>query len=179
MTANLAYAMPVHAHDETVDLVRRGEVVATEVAYRGPETGERALMRAVLQDAILCLRGHATGVPRRARRRAADQAQMWIAARDTAWPFSFESICHVLGLDPGSLRRKLLREVLTDDQLEQRGERTVWREGGMVSLLRSVRMRGNQRRGRLKLRQRRRRAGTAAAQRRDSGASDHRGECAG
>jgi len=159
MNQNLAYAaVHLNLHDDTVDVVRRGESLATEAADGGPETGARALMRAVLQDAILCLRGHATGVPRRERQRAIDQAYCWIAARDTTWTFSFETICHVLGLDAGRLRRRLLSEVALGKDSRASGDRTVWHEGGMVSRLRSYRMRGNQRKGTIRPRRRRRRS---------------------
>ena len=153
--ADAAYALGTM--DDTIERVRRGEAVATASPYRGPETGERALMRAVLQDAILCLQGHATGVPARDRQRVAAQAYSWIVSRDATWPFAFETICHVLGLDASSLRRRLLAAATTEG--DPRGPRAcgVWHRGGMVSALRAVRMRGNQRKGTLRLRERRRR----------------------
>ncbi len=154
--------------DDTVGLIRNGEVIATETAHHGSETGEQALMRAVLQDAILCLQGHATGVPRRDLQRAAAQARRWIVACDLTWLFSFESICHVLGLDPDCLRGRLLRASLVATDAAACGRR-VWDEGGMVSMLRAVRMRGNQQRRRLTLRRyRRRRAVQPSPQLRDS-----------
>jgi hypothetical protein len=163
MNSNVAYASQVPAvRDDTIELIRRGEVVATESRDNGRETGARALMRAVLQDAILCLGGHATGVPRRQQQRAADQAYRWIASRDTSWPFSFESICHVLGLEATYLRRKLLTAASAVRDGAVRREREIWHAGGMMSSLRAVRMRGNQRKGTLRLRERRRRGRTAA-----------------
>jgi hypothetical protein len=165
MTQNLAYAAIVHA-DDTVEAVRRGEGVAIDVACRVPETGERALMRAVLQDAILCLRGHATGATSaNERQRAAEQAYRWIASRDTTWPFAFESICHVLGLEPSSLRRRLLTQLPVTGAAAPARARAIWHEGGMVGRLRTVRMRGNQRKRTLRLRERRRRTAAHAAPR--------------
>jgi hypothetical protein len=167
MKENLSYAaVHLNVPDDTVDLVRRGEVVATDTAYRGPETGERALMRAVLQDAILCLRGHAAGVPRERRSQASEQAYWWFMSRDTSWPFSFESICDVLGLEATSLRRRLLQLEPVNGDAARRAAPDVWHAGGMVSRLRAVRMRGNQRKRQLRLRQRRRTSAPAAATRR-------------
>lgn len=148
--------------DDTIERVRRGEPVGTVSPYRGPETGERALMRAVLQDAILCLQGHATGVSARDRQRVAAQAYSWIVSREATWPFAFETICHVLGLDASSLRRRLLAAATTEGDPRGPGARGVWHVGGMVSALRAVRMRGNQRKGTLRLRERRRRRALGA-----------------
>jgi len=74
----------------------------------GPDTGARALMRAVLQDAILCLQGEAPAVAADERQRRAAEAYRWVRSRDVGWLFSFESICHVLNLDANCLRRRLL-----------------------------------------------------------------------
>lgn len=69
--------------------------------------GETALMRAVLEDAILCYLGLAK------RRRIdpqilAREAEYWLRSRDLESPFSFENVCHVLGLTPESTRREVL-----------------------------------------------------------------------
>lgn len=69
--------------------------------------GERALMRAVLQDAIRCLSGQVGGGHQRLA--LAQQARDWIASRDEEWPFSFENVCQGLGLDAHRLRPQLLR----------------------------------------------------------------------
>lgn len=104
-----------------------------------------ALMHAVLQDAILCLHGHA--YPVRDRARLAAEAGHWVTSTDRRWPFSFENVCDVLGLDAGYLRRRLLRTVAAPQTAAD------GREGGagatapgdeMVRALRRVRLRGNQ-----------------------------------
>jgi len=69
--------------------------------------GETALMRAVLEDAILCFLGLAK------RRRIAPQilareAEYWIRSQDLESPFSFDNVCHVLGLCAESTRREIL-----------------------------------------------------------------------
>jgi hypothetical protein len=69
--------------------------------------GERALMCAVLEDAIRCLMGQ--GYPGHSRRLLASRARAWIEARDHRWPFSFECICDALGIESSALRRRLLR----------------------------------------------------------------------
>jgi len=74
---------------------------------------ERALMQAILQDAILCLLGDAG--PGKERERLAADARYWIELRSRAWLFSFESVCDALSIDPDYARSRLLR------MAEQRG----------------------------------------------------------
>jgi hypothetical protein len=59
-------------------------------------SGERALMLAVLEDAIRCLESP--------RGRLAREALDWILANDDDWPFSFVRISEALGIDPRRLR---------------------------------------------------------------------------
>ena len=67
--------------------------------------GERRLMRAVLEDAIRrLLLARRTAVPRKRLLREL----AWVQSTSHAEPFAFESICDVLGLDPGYLRARLL-----------------------------------------------------------------------
>lgn len=68
---------------------------------------ERALMRALLQDAVLCLLGEAA--PASERVRLAADAYYWVASRSREWVFSFESVCDELGIDPDYGRRHLMR----------------------------------------------------------------------
>ena len=68
--------------------------------------GEVALMRAVLEDAIECFRKQGLKSGRRAQR-IAREAEEWLFNDDQRWPFSFLNICHVLGIDPGYIRRGL------------------------------------------------------------------------
>lgn len=67
---------------------------------------ERAMMRAILQDAILCLVGEAA--PAKERVRLAEEARCWVRSRSRAWVFAFDSVCDVLGIDADTARRKLL-----------------------------------------------------------------------
>src|SRR5207244_1705340 len=88
------------------DLGQQGEnAVRTE---GGPAACERALMRAVLEDAIRCLVGE-VGPPHQ-RGALAAEAREWIETADPRWPFSFENLCDGLGLEAANLRRRLLRD---------------------------------------------------------------------
>ena len=88
------------------DLGQQGEnAVRTE---GGPAACERALMRAVLEDAIRCLIGEVG--PRHQRGTLAAEAREWIETADPRWPFSFENLCDGLGLEATNLRRRLLRD---------------------------------------------------------------------
>jgi hypothetical protein len=71
---------------------------------------EVALMRAVLEDALLCLQGHFISMGRRGRR-LAQEAEAWFLSEDVHWPFAFVSICEVLGLEPVAVREALLRDL--------------------------------------------------------------------
>jgi hypothetical protein len=74
----------------------------------GPAAGERALMRAVLEDAIRCLAGEIG--PVRERPELASEARAWIAEVDTRWAFSFDNVCDHLGFEAERLRSRLLRD---------------------------------------------------------------------
>lgn len=70
--------------------------------------GERALMWAVLADAVFCVQTY-RDAPRRSKRRLAQEAEEWFWAEDHRWPFSFCNICAALGLDPDYIRLGLKR----------------------------------------------------------------------
>jgi hypothetical protein len=74
----------------------------------GPAAGERALMRAVLEDATRCLAGEIG--PVRERPQLAAEARAWIEDDDTRWPYSFANVCDSLGFDIDSLRSRLLQD---------------------------------------------------------------------
>ncbi len=67
---------------------------------------EQRLMLAVLVDAINILQGWQRAGSARKRRAFADAAQ-WVNTRGTGYPFSFDSICDALNIDPEVLRRRL------------------------------------------------------------------------
>ena len=67
---------------------------------------EAELMRAVLEDALLCFQKGLVHQGRRVQR-LAREAEEWLFSDDARWPCSFVSICAVLGLEPEYLRRGL------------------------------------------------------------------------
>lgn len=86
---------------------------------------EAALMRAVLEDALLCLQGHFFSTGRRGRR-LAQEAEAWFLSEDVHWPFAFISICEVLELEPVAVREALRRG------------RSSWRSVPLKKIRRSV-----------------------------------------
>jgi len=73
----------------------------------GAGSQERALMRAMLQDAVLCLFGEAA--PAKDKGRLVAEARFWIESRSHEWIFAFECVCEGLGIDPSYARTKLLQ----------------------------------------------------------------------
>jgi hypothetical protein len=65
--------------------------------------GEKALLLAILEDAVRCLAGR-NGT----RTRLVREAEAWVRADDHAWPFSFLNVCEHLGFDAHRLRGVLL-----------------------------------------------------------------------
>ena len=63
-------------------------------------------MFAVLADAIGCFLKYRFSTSNRSRR-CFREAEAWLMFEPKEGPFSFESICETLGLDPGYLRRGL------------------------------------------------------------------------
>ncbi|TFH28600.1 MAG: hypothetical protein E4H00_08490 [Myxococcales bacterium] len=69
---------------------------------------ERRLMLAVLEDAVSCYQRFA--LARDARGRAEfEEARRWIESDEREWPYSYENICEVLGLNPTYIREGLRR----------------------------------------------------------------------
>jgi hypothetical protein len=142
--AELPVGTPVQC--DTVDGADLVKGVGTQSGSGIPDSGSRALMRAILQDAILCLKGSGTEVRPGERARSAAQAFRWIVSRDVTWIFSFESICHVLDIDPGFLRARLLRAAALGCDGDAAPRRPHENRGAdeAVGTLRTVRLRGNQ-----------------------------------
>jgi hypothetical protein len=67
---------------------------------------EAELMRAILEDALLCFQNGFVCQGRRVQR-LAREAEQWLFSDDARWPCSFVSICAVLGLEPAYLRQGL------------------------------------------------------------------------
>jgi len=75
-------------------------------AREGGLVRERRLMLAVLEDAVECYQKYALARDPRGRLLFED-ACVWIESGEREWPFSYENICEVLGLNPEYIRRGL------------------------------------------------------------------------
>jgi hypothetical protein len=108
----------------------------------GPAAGERALMRAVLEDAIRCMAGEIG--PVRERPQLAAEARAWIESVDLHWPLSFVNVCDHLGFDAERVRARLLRDApalpATDDApMPMRVRRETPGEHEIVQMIREGR----------------------------------------
>jgi hypothetical protein len=73
-----------------------------------PLEPEKALLLAVLDDAVRSFQDNILSQNKKKQLLFAE-AQDWIFSDDSSWVFSFVSICGLLGLDPGYIRRGLKR----------------------------------------------------------------------
>jgi hypothetical protein len=92
-----------------------------------PGCGTRALMSAVLEEAIMCLtnRPPSVGRSRRPTAQLALQAERWVRSKDESWPFSFANVCAALGLDAPRLRLALLDVARTQRDMRVRRSHRV------------------------------------------------------
>ena len=81
--------------------------VSDGVRWDADTSGARALMLAVLEDAVRCIENGRWQRRFRARRLAAE-AEAWVRCDRADWPFSFCNICEALGIDADAMRRRLL-----------------------------------------------------------------------
>lgn len=65
---------------------------------------EKALLLAILEDAIHCYRKYRAARDRTGRERFRESEQ-WIMEEGDDWLFSFANVCELLGLDPQYIRR--------------------------------------------------------------------------
>ena len=89
------------------------DVILPQQFFDGPRrdsdfSPEKALMLAVLEDAIRCFQEYFRTTRARPRM-LSRQAERWIRTRDWNWPFSFNNVCDSLGIDPDCMRDTLLR----------------------------------------------------------------------
>jgi hypothetical protein len=84
------------ASEQFADTFRRSE-------YLEPE---KALLLAVLEDAIGCFLEYRSAQDRIGKERF-QEAEEWIMRSANDWFFSFENICELLGLNPEYLRQGL------------------------------------------------------------------------
>jgi hypothetical protein len=90
----------------------------------------KRLMLAVLQDALECLKGCATGGSN--ARKSAQEASDWFADMNEREVFSFNSVCYVLGLDAAAVRKALIEWPTSGLRLSRRSP--VARESIKLSL---------------------------------------------
>jgi hypothetical protein len=81
--------------------------VSDGVRWDADTSGARALMLAVLEDAVRCIENGRWQRRFRARRLAAE-AGAWVRCDRADWPFSFRNVCEALGIDADAMRRRLL-----------------------------------------------------------------------
>jgi len=86
----------------SLDAVLPEQVCADPISARvgGPEAG---LMRAILEDAVVCFQ-YQFHVPGTRSQRLSREAESWFFSDDTRWPFAFVNICTVLGFNPEYIR---------------------------------------------------------------------------
>jgi hypothetical protein len=87
------------------DVLLPGQFFAA-MRKRVPKEPEYRLIVAVLEDAVDCYQKYALAREPKARQLFEDAAE-WIESDDRRWPYSFVSICDVLGLNPEYVRRGL------------------------------------------------------------------------
>jgi hypothetical protein len=71
-----------------------------------PIEPEKALLLALLQDAVECYQKYSAAQDRVGREQFAE-AERWLMGGQNDWIFSFNNVCDLLGLDPQYLRRGL------------------------------------------------------------------------
>jgi hypothetical protein len=70
--------------------------------------GEKALLLAVLEDAVRCFQDNV--LPGNGKKQMLfEDAERWLFSDAADWLFSFVSICAALGLEPGYIRQGLRR----------------------------------------------------------------------
>jgi len=77
------------------------------VEEHAERTPERALMLAVLEDAVACYAGRLKA-PRENPAILRRQAAYWLSCEDWDSPFSFNNVCEALALDPTAIRERIL-----------------------------------------------------------------------
>ena len=68
-----------------------------------------AVLQTVMYDCRAAAAERAEGRARARHRQAYERAMAYVASRDRSWPYSFENLCETIGVDAGSLRRRIVR----------------------------------------------------------------------
>lgn len=72
------------------------------------QEAEYNLVLAILEDAVHCFRKYRDAESDSARELYVE-AREWFESTDRSWPFSFENVCLILGIDPDYMREGLWR----------------------------------------------------------------------
>lgn len=115
------YSWPVSG-DDIASLIGIGGGEARSAPY----TGTKALMLAVLEDAIRAYLSHEP--------RARAEAEQWVISRQRRSVFSFAVVCETLGLEPKAVRaalRRLRTQQVTPADIP-RTRPNARRRGGLV-----------------------------------------------
>jgi hypothetical protein len=78
---------------------------------------EKALLFAVLEDAIHCFRHYSAARDRLGKHRFRE-AESWINRHGRDWGFTFDNVCELLGIEPEYLRRKIFEEERSEKKAE-------------------------------------------------------------
>lgn len=81
---------------------------SARVRGRVPQQAEYNLVVALLEDAIHSFQKYRFAKTESARE-LYTEAREWFESSDRSWPFSFENVCMILGLDPDYVREGLFR----------------------------------------------------------------------
>ncbi len=81
---------------------------STRVRGRGPQEAEYNLVLALLEDAVHCFKKYRFAKASSARELYLE-AREWFESDDRKWPFSFENVCMILGIEPDFMREGLRR----------------------------------------------------------------------
>jgi len=120
---NAAEGRRLPVRDSLADILGP-DVILPQQFFEGPRgdsdfSPEKALMLAILEDAIRCFQEYFRTTRARPRM-LSRQAERWIRTRDWNWPFSFNNVCEALGIDPDCMRDVLLRMKYEHLMSEQR-----------------------------------------------------------
>ena len=102
-----------HVSEDKIASLFQPDVLLTEqyidnYRRKTPLEPEKALLLAVLDDGIRCFQENVLSQNKK-KQLLFEEAREWLFSDDSTWVFSFVSICGLLGLDPGYIRRGLRR----------------------------------------------------------------------
>lgn len=85
--------------------IRIDSAVVSEPREEAPDTGERRLLIALLEDGVRCYQKYAFSGTRRGRRLFREAEAWFDATADASVPFAY--VCDVLGVEPDYVRNNL------------------------------------------------------------------------